>query len=357
MEIIDISTIKNISYGSEKHHCIDITNKTIKYLSNNGIISDSKNFHSITTIDPHYGHTKELTFLHEDKIITIKENASRLKKSIVTNDFVNTVTEKISNIEDPIIVITFINSIYYPIFEIFIDYYEKLNLKNLLVISLDKNVYDKLISKNLNTLLINYDETHDGCFWRFRSNIINAVFKIAKKDIVHTDSDCIWLKNILPFMRNADYEIIGQIEHGRPYLISAKYGFVMCCGLFKMTYSSKTIALIDKISAQMFDDDQDALNEYAFNNHIELIHRDPMNIIMKEFKLNDSCRIGVLSDLITTRETLPYTVLCDEDTYCFHPWLFHADISEKKSALLKYLSEGSQRKRNQDKKFILTDIL
>lgn len=350
MEIIDISTIKKITYGTDKQHRIDVTDKTIKFLSNNGIITDSKNFHSITITDPHYGHTKELMFYYDNIIITVKEGSSRLKKAVVTSDFVNLVLKKISDIASPSIVLTFVNNNYYPIFEVFIEYYEKLNLSNLLVISLDKNIYDKLIKRNINTLLINYDEKHDGCLWRFRINIINAIFKISKKDLIHTDSDCIWLKNILPFMSTTDYEIIGQIEYGRPFNISCKYGFVMCCGLFKMKYAQKTIDLIDKISEQMINDDQDAFNEYIFNNHAEIIQHDPMNIIMKEIKLNDSCRIGIINHFITTRETSPGNVLCDEDTYCFHPWLSSSEILDKKSKLLEYLSDGSRRKRDQDKK-------
>jgi hypothetical protein len=355
MEILDLAKIDKITYGLETNN-IDITKKIIDHLSSNGIITDSKNIHSIIGFDPFIGIPKVFTiYLNDGTIIKIDEYAERIKRALVTINLVNLIEEKLSFNKESEIVITFTDKKYLPVFNIFFEYYSKLNLSNLLVVTLDQDAYDELLKKSIHVMLIKYNSETDGNFWRFRSNIINLVFKTGKKDLIHTDSDCIWLKNIIPVLNIKGYEIIGQIEHGHPFHISGEYGFIMCCGFYKMSYTEKTISLIDKIMEQMIDDDQVALNEYVFKNKDSLLDHDKLNVIRKEIILHDSCRVGFINELVTTREvsmnvrnekSIELVRICDDNTYCFHPWLYHTDILDKAKYLLEKIQLASQTKRD-----------
>jgi hypothetical protein len=94
------------------------------------------------------------------------------------------------------IIITFVDFKYLEIFNIFYEYFEKLNL-DLLVISLDEETFENLKMRQIKTVYIEYKIDSKKQFWEFRLSIINKIFKKTKRSIIHTDSDCFWFKNIL----------------------------------------------------------------------------------------------------------------------------------------------------------------
>lgn len=349
METIDLYKIKKIEYGANQK--IDVTEKISVYLSEHKIITDSTNIHAIIMNDPNVGIMKTLDF-HGEQIIKVNEGSGHLYKAIITTDFVDKITEITKNIATPI-VLTFTDSKYLPIFDIFYEYFSKFNLTNLLVVALDTDAHTYLNSKKINTILIKYNKTINGNFWRFRSNIINAIFKIAKKDLIHTDSDCIWIKNIIPLINNMnDYNVVAQIEFGHPFSISNVHGFIMCCGFYKLTYSNKTIELIDKTMEQWIDDDQVSFNTYIFKNKQTTINHNNTNTIIRTLILRNQYKIGLLNGIYSTREyqnvrpNNKLSVMCNNRTYCFHPWLSQSDVADKKKFLLRLLDEGMQRSLN-----------
>ena len=125
----------------------------------------------------------------------------------------NDLTDVLNKIEDDTIIVTFIDYKYVTIFNIFYSYFKKLNLKNLLVIALDISSYNYLKKYNdINIFYIKYSLTNKDLFWRFRLSVINYIFKLSMKNIIHTDSDCLWFKNIIDEVKNLTLIIIRLID-------------------------------------------------------------------------------------------------------------------------------------------------
>jgi hypothetical protein len=210
----------------------------------------------------------------------------------------------IDTISTDTIVLTFINSKYAPMFNLFYKYFQRHGLQNLLVICLDKESQNALTNQHIRTILIEY-EIIDICeFWRFRLTIINNVFKYSEKNIIHTDVDCFWLKNIMHvFDELSDYDIIGHVAFGHPIQIVEKIGFVMCCGLYLLRYNSKNMRFLDRILAQHlnFVDDQVYFNHYIYTNYRLIEPGLEVDVVYKKILLNDGTRIGILKPQIVSR--------------------------------------------------------
>lgn len=241
----------------------------------------------------------------------------------------------INSILNNTIIITFLDKNYIDIFNIFYSYFQKLNLNNLLVISLDDFTYNYLINKNIKTIKKEYNIVSKDKFWSFRLNIINDIFKSSKKNLIHTDSDCFWFKNIIEEISKIenDYDIIGHVAFIYPKDISAKYGIVLCCGFYYLKYNEKNMDIIDRIREQNSDllDDQVLFNYYIFNNHKTIYDNDIDNIIWKNIILKDATKVGIIKNDIISRTY-------QENLYCFHPLLLPKKTEDKIIELKKYIS-------------------
>lgn len=231
------------------------------------------------------------------------------------------------------IILTFINYKYIPIFKVFYNYFQKHNLDNLLVICLDKETQNELTDHGVRTMFINYNIVDLCEFWRFRLTIINNIFKYSEKNIIHTDVDCFWLKNIVTILDNlSDYDIIGHVAFGHPIQIVEKIGFVMCCGLYMLRYSDKNLYFLDRILEQKlnFVDDQVYFNHYIYTNYRLIEHGLEDDILYKKILLKDGTRMGILKPQYVSREYYA-------DLYCFHPVLDCDSMAEKMRGLSKHL--------------------
>lgn len=237
----------------------------------------------------------------------------------------NNLTSILKKIDDPNIILTFIDYKYIPIFNIFYTYFEKLNLKNLLLIALDLNTYNYLSKyENIHVFYIKYNLDNKELFWKFRLSLINQIFKISMKNIIHTDSDCLWFKNILEEVKNLEYDIVGSIAYGFPEDLVKKHGFILCCGFYYIKYNNKTKDFFDKIINQNFNsnDDQILMNNYIFNNKKNILNYNDHPLITKYIITNDNLEIAILSDSVVSRTY-------QSSLYCFHPYLASKNINGK----------------------------
>jgi hypothetical protein len=226
------------------------------------------------------------------------------------------------------IIITFTDFKYLDVFNIFYDNFKKLNL-DLLVVSLDLKTFNELTIRGIKTIYKPYNININikSQFWKFRLNIINEIFKKNKTDIIHTDADCFWFKNILECIENnkTNLDIIGSIGYGSPIEIVKKMGFILCCGFYFIKYTEKNRLIIDKIANQKFinsTDDQTQFNYYIFNNCKKIVENKNNNFIYKTIILNDATRVGIIRQNIISRKY-------NKDLYCFHPYLLSNNIAEK----------------------------
>jgi hypothetical protein len=230
----------------------------------------------------------------------------------------------IDTIPTDTIILTFINSKYVPIFDVFYKYFKEHNLDNLLVICLDKDTQNEVTDLGVRTMFVDYIICDICDFWRFRLSVINNIFKYSEKNIIHTDVDCFWLKNIIQvFDALPNYDLIGHVSFGHPIQIVEKIGFVMCCGLYFLRYSKKTMNLLDRILAQRlnFVDDQVYFNHYIYENH-EKIQDANFEHLYKTIDLKDKICVGIIKDSVVSREY-------QDGLFCFHPFLPSDKINEK----------------------------
>ena len=230
----------------------------------------------------------------------------------------------IPTIDADTIILTFTDFNYLPIFNIWYDHFQKLNLTNLLVVSLDQSTYNDLQSRTIPTILCPYKIESKDAFWKFRLNAIYSIFKKSQKNIIHTDSDCIWLKDVYSLIHDLPYDFIGSIEHGHPYKLSRKHGFITCCGFYYIKYNDQMIRMLENIMSQSGHgvDDQVLFNYYMFDNKKKII-ANPTELLEKEVLLNDGTKMVLLKGKLVDRYR------CSSETYCFHPCLSSPDINIK----------------------------
>jgi hypothetical protein len=314
--------ISKINFGNT-----DITSIITQYFNDNNLLLKSTKLNEIIKKD--FEDKIELYDKNNKLLKLIKVNKDKdnysITNEIINKEFYDKVVDILSKINDDIIVVTFTDNKYIKMFNIFYEYYSKLNLDNLVVISLDKEAYNILKNRNIRTILIEYNikQNSFSSFWRFRFEILNLLLKISKKNLIHTDSDCIWKKNIIPLIKDIDCTLIAQIEHGMPRKISDKYGFIMCCGFFYIKYNDDGLKLLNNIYNLNINDDQVAFNTYIFDNKkkIEMFHN---KILQFEITLKDNIKIGLINETYSARGKN-----YNKDLYNFHPYLPSDNIDNK----------------------------
>jgi len=241
----------------------------------------------------------------------------------------------LSDIEADTIILTFTDHVYLPIFNIWYEYFSKLNLTNLLVVSLDPFTFNNLNRRGIRTILCNYHINDRNAFWKFRLDKIVDIFKKSKKNLIHTDSDCIWLKDIYNLIHDLPNDFIGSMEHGIPKALTKQHGFVTCCGFYYVKYNDRMIAMFENIMAQTGHgtDDQVLFNYYMFDN-MQSITCNPTDLIEKEVLLNNGTTMALLKESIIHREHM------DDNTYCFHPWLPGKKTDLKIRQLHAFIKKG-----------------
>ena len=308
----DVKLVKNI-FHNEK------IQEAFHYIKKKEIISNRSN-HNITanSLSEKHLHSVYDTFFMDYNLF-----------GYLTDNIIQYYINKIKGTD---LIITFIDSTYLPIFNIFYTYFERFNLKNLLVISLDDKVFLNLSKRKIFTLLIKYKIVKKNSFWDFRYNIINKLFQLSKKNIIHTDSDCIWLKNITKNPQlSLKYDIIGQMAFGVPKNVVNKIGMVLCCGFYKIFYSDKTCDLFNEISRKKYNNnvvnDQIRMNNYILHEYEKITENEFGKCITIR---NTDIKILLLNESYISRNTKYSNV------FLFHPILL-GTMEEKELKLKKKL--------------------
>lgn len=230
------------------------------------------------------------------------------------------------------LIVTFTDFKYLPIFYIFYNNFKRLKKTNFVVISLDEKTFLYLRKQNIFTLLFKYDILVKNNFWDFRYKIINKLFKLSKRNIIHTDSDCIWLKDISNVIKtDTNYDIIAQMASGWPLDVVDKIGMVLCCGFYKLFYNDKTINILDEIKNKPYNkhilDDQIRINRYILHEHSNITDVEMGKCITIK---KSNIKILLLKHKFVSRENN------NKNIYLYHPFLT-GTIEEKTAKLKKTL--------------------
>ena len=157
-------------------------------------------------------------------------------------------------------VITFGNADYVKLAPIWKRELEKTGVHDYVVIATDKIAYAKLVEQGLNAKLIK----QDGKFnFARRLNVIRQYLE-AGVDVVHSDLDAIWKRNILPHLNDPEVDLYISQGTTHPREHFEKHGFVLCCGFYYAKSNEGVLnffeALVKLIDEQKEHDDQRALN-------------------------------------------------------------------------------------------------
>jgi hypothetical protein len=242
----------------------------------------------------------------------------------------------LSQIDQKTVVVTFVDKSYTNIFEIFCQFWQKLNINNLLVVCLDEKSIQTTKRYSLNYFHVPYTIKSRYNFWTFRLNTLNEIFKLAKKTVIHTDSDCFWINNIIPHLDEyKNIDIHYSTGKGFPLSIVERYGFTLCCGFYCIKYNKNTCNFFDSILLEPKKDDQIATNEWVFRNAIDIIDVPSSfdSLHFKYIKLPNLNIAGIKQTAITRWRDCPIEVL--KTHFCCHPYL--TGTNEEKFEQLHHL--------------------
>jgi len=163
------------------------------------------------------------------------------------------------------IIIVFANYQYKKILDNWLFAIQKNKIKNFLIISLDKELFNYLKKNDIQTYYFK-TEINLKELWINRIILLKQILNLGY-NFIHSDADAIWLKDPLgKFFYNLNYDVIFSEGTVWPSNIHAKWGFVLCCGFFGIKSNIATRKLLDDVYHDVNNSGDD---QVSFNNIIQ----------------------------------------------------------------------------------------
>lgn len=226
----------------------------------------------IYIVDPKLIYFNHYFFLNKenrglDKTNLIDKSIDKHTKIFENKIFYRNINELIEKTIDKIdnndVIITFVDKNRINKFNIFYKNIKELYLNNLLVISLDTETYYKINKLTSTILLENYKENLET---------INKIFKLGKKDLIYTNIEYIWKKDISKQLKYVDYDLISI--KGDNNIINSNF--------FKVQYNIDTIYLFDKIINKFYNKNMNTkINNFILDEKIDVLKDKNNNKIIK----------------------------------------------------------------------------
>lgn len=237
--------------------------KSVHYLYKTMYIVDPK----LIYINHYYFLNKENRGLNKTNLIdkSIDKHTKIFKNKIFyrnTNELIEKTIDKINNND---VIITFVDKNRINKFNIFYKNIKQLNLNNLLVIALDTDTYNK-INNLTSTILLENDKEN--------LETINKIFKLGKKDLIYTNIEYIWKKDLSKQLKYVDYDLISIKD--KKYIIDSTF--------FKVQYNIDTIYLFDKIINKFYNKNKNMntkINNFILDEKIDVLKDKNNNKIIK----------------------------------------------------------------------------
>ncbi len=110
---------------------------------------------------------------------------------------------------------------------------DALGLLRFLVVAMDDGLYNKLQKAGVAAVRCDFNGTL-GDFWLRRMQVCEVLVRQGH-DLIHSDTDAIWLRDPMPFFQaNDGFDFLCSQGTLHPVEILDKWGFVLCAGLFRM---------------------------------------------------------------------------------------------------------------------------
>ena len=236
------------------------------------------------------------------------------------------------------VIVVFSSSMYLDIIRNWLLAVNRLGIHNYLVVSLDKKAYSFMKINNIPSLLMEYNSDNFD-IWTKRLALFGEINDLGV-NFFHSDADAVWLRD--PLERYfADNETDLIISQGTvwPHDIHAKWGFVLCCGLFYVKSSPKMgdffKAMLDELAGNK--DDQASLNRIIDRDDIVWQIDEPYDNFYngKKFLCSRRSIIGVGKTLrikVLPHHLFQRVYTKNQDPYVVHP-LAAKHSSDTKQAL------------------------
>lgn len=247
------------------------------------------------------------------------------------------IKKKKFNFDQKFYIISFINYAYYDVFNIWYKFYKLYNIEyDIIIFCLDDKVYDMIDKLNIkNVKLVNLSYTFNlKSIWILRCEALDYLVNDKNLSILHTDFDCIWLKNLFNFDFNENnrktYDIISSVGTIFPHKMCLKNYFVLCMGLIYFNNSEMSKQMIKNILSNVNNskDDQACINMLCINLKFEYPNTYYKNLYKNKYYreysdniyCNDKYKMLILPHSLYLRnhKSLNYE---DSKLITFHPLL------------------------------------
>ncbi len=221
-------------------------------------------------------------------------------------------------------IISFCNYPYREIALNWVKHLEELSINNYEVLCLDPESDEYLKSHGCNSRVLNEfnDDWISGCKHTMRRTFIFKKYLKEGFDIIHSDTDAIWLKNPIPQLieSNSQDIIVSTVRHREafPPEVREAFGFTCCMGWIFFRSNYKTIKYLDKFlnTREIKGSDQKNFNQF-------LLHNQPTS---QSHKLGDELIIDNAAyqdynelSLLALSKPLVKRGPIEEETYVWHP--------------------------------------
>jgi hypothetical protein len=214
--------------------------------------------------------------------------------------------------ENSTLILSFCNFDYVKVALNWVEYLNKLEINNYLIVALDSETETFLKDHNVNTKLIKGEiPKRSGKGWRWR---FQQTYEFVKDgyNVIHSDLDAVWLKNPLDII-DTKYDIIASTDTGGfPPETYQKWNFTMCMGWMYYASTNATLNLFESIlkNKKNFDD------QMEFNNYIS----DKVGIRDIYIKMDGSKKIQIDNAIICVlNENVIKRSDYDENAFVCHP--------------------------------------
>ena len=161
-------------------------------------------------------------------------------------------------------IVTFCNADYVNLAVPWVRNLERTGVRDYVVAATDEIAQAELTKQGVNTRLVNGVFSKDQKYvFTSRLNVIHQYLKDGV-DVVHSDLDAIWKRNILPELDDPGVDLYMSQGTVLPQEHFEKHGFVLCCGFYYAKSNERVVnfftALLKFIDERRERNDQRALN-------------------------------------------------------------------------------------------------
>ena len=223
-------------------------------------------------------------------------------------------------------IISFCNYPYREIALNWVKYLEELSIDNYEVLCLDDESDKYLKSQGCHSRVLDEfkDDWISGCKHTMRRTLIFKKYLEEGYDIIHSDTDALWLKDPIPdLIEGNDQDIIvSTVRHSYafPPQVREEFGFTCCMGWVFFRSNQNTVGYLDRFlsTREIKGSDQKNFNQFLLHNNPDVKPHDLGDELFIYNTADENYNYKELS-LLALGKSLVKRGPIEESTYVWHP--------------------------------------